>query len=331
MTMSSRQPEASDARPLEGRAPDFFIVGHHKSGTTAMYEMLRRHPQIYMPDMKEPEFFGRKHAGRRASAGSPGRPQTFGESRPQTLAEYLSLFDAAAPEQRVGEASPSYLRSATAAALIAEVRPDARIIAILREPASFLQSFHLQMVRNHVQSEWDLRKAIANEGIARDGDRVHQYTDRVRYVDQLRRYHDAFSHEQVLVLIYDDFLADNDGTLRAVLRFLDVDPDVSIPRVDANATIAPRNRRLDAWELALRSGRGPISRGAKATFRALTPDRVGRQVVRALHRNVIYGSAAAPEESLTVELRSRFKGEVVALSEYLNRDLVRLWGYDDID
>ncbi len=34
--------------------PDFFIVGHPKCGTTALYEMLRRHPQIFMPALKEP-------------------------------------------------------------------------------------------------------------------------------------------------------------------------------------------------------------------------------------------------------------------------------------
>jgi hypothetical protein len=329
--MSSR-PTAPTERDLPtGRAPDFFIVGHHKSGTTAMYEMLRRHPQIYMPEMKEPEFFGRNHTGRREiPPGSKRRRQSFGESRPQTYAEYLSLFEAAGPGQRVGEASPSYLRSPTAASLIAEVQPAARIIAILREPASFLQSFHLQMVRNHVQPEWDLRKAIAGEGVAGEGDRVHQYTDRVRYVDQLRRYHAAFPTEQVLVLIYDDFRRDNAATMRAVLHFLDVDAGMPIEPLDANPTIAPRSQRLDAWALALRSGRGPLSRGVKASFKALTPDRLQRNLVRALNQNVVHGSAPAPDERLMVELRRRFKPEVVALSEYLGRDLVALWGYDKL-
>ena len=39
------------------RIPEFFIVGHPKSGTTALYEMLRTHPQIYMPELKEPAYF----------------------------------------------------------------------------------------------------------------------------------------------------------------------------------------------------------------------------------------------------------------------------------
>src|SRR5437660_10586592 len=100
------------ARGAGVSAPDFLIVGHHKSGTTAMYEMLRRHPQIYMPALKEPRYFA-----------SDLREQFEGASSgrlPHTLEEYLALFDDAATGQVKGEASPSYLRSSVAARAIAE-------------------------------------------------------------------------------------------------------------------------------------------------------------------------------------------------------------------
>jgi hypothetical protein len=329
MTMSGEGPKAASATRPVGRVPDFFIVGHHKSGTTAMYEMLRGHAQIFMPQMKEPEFFGRDLARRQELARDSSR-QTFGGTRPSSYVEYLALFDTAKPEQKVGEASPSYLRSHTAASQIAEAQPAARIIAILREPASFLRSLHLQMVRNHVQSELDFGKAVLGEGVAGDGNRVSQYTDRVRYVEQLSRYGSVFPSEQVLVLIYDDFRADNETTVRTVLRFLDVDPDAPIADVDANPTVAPRSGTLDRWAHGVRTGRGPLARGMKASFRALTPPRMRRGAVRTLQRNVIYRSAPPPDEAVTLELRRRFKPEVVALSEYLDRDLVRLWGYDEL-
>ena len=57
-----------------GRIPDFFIVGHAKSGTTALYEMLRRHPEIYMPEAKEPWFMASDMAVRfqpRRSGAAP--------------------------------------------------------------------------------------------------------------------------------------------------------------------------------------------------------------------------------------------------------------------
>src|SRR5947209_12901918 len=186
------------ARLQRGRIPDFFIVGQHKSGTTALYEMLRRHPQIYMPDLKEPRYF----ASDLKLRPLPGYPETY--------EDYLALFEAAAPDQRAGEASPSYLRSAIAAGAIAEVQPAARIIAILREPASFVRSFHLDLVQRHVESEKDLRKAFADEEHVRHGVRERRYSDHLHYVEQLRRYHAAFPPEQVLVLIYDDFRHDNE-------------------------------------------------------------------------------------------------------------------------
>ena len=311
-----------------GRAPDFFIVGHPKCGTTALYEMLRRQPAIYMPELKEPQFFASE-----MRAGP--RPQHL----PDTLDQYLSLFAPARADQLTGEASPSYLRSHTAACAIAEVAPRARIIAILREPASLLRSVHLQFLQAGIEDEYDLRRALALEQDRREGRSLPPgglwpqallYSEHVRYLEQLRRYHAVFAPENVLVLIYDDFRADNDGAVRSVLRLLGVDEGAPIERREANPTVAPRSRHLDAWLYALRSGRGPVSRGAKAALKALAPQRTHRRLARTVQRSVVYGSPAPLDARLTSELRGRFKPEVLALSEYLDRDLVSLWGYDDV-
>jgi hypothetical protein len=326
---ASADAQAAARMPSQGRVPDFFIVGHHKCGTTALYEMLRRHPQIYMPDVKEPWFFARD-LGVRFQPENP---------LPQTLDEYRSLFTAAGPEQRVGEATPSYLMSHTAAASIADLQPDARIIAILREPASFLRSLHMQSVQNHAETETDLRKAIALEeprrqgkAIPRDAIRPQEllYSEHVRYVEQLRRYHAVFAPEQVLVLIYDDFRADNDATVRQVLRFLEVDDSSPIEVTEANPTVSVRSVRAYELVRSVYLGRGPLARVAKAGIKALTPRNLRLHALRTTRRRVLYSDPPAPDEELMLELRGRFKGEVVALSEYLGRDLVTLWGYDSI-
>lgn len=320
------------ARAPRGRVPDFFIVGHPKSGTTALYEMLRRHPQIYMPDLKEPRFFaGDLRARFLRRAPDPGQPPVY----PETLDEYLSLFAAAKPEQRVGEASPSYLMSRIAAGQIAREQPAARIIAILREPASFLRSLQLELVQNHVETEKDFRRAMAKEYLPPIGEgtpnaapATRQYSDRVCYVEQLRRFYDVFPAEQVLVLIYDDFRHDNEATVRRVLRFLDVDDTVSIQTVQANPAVHVRSLRLDRLVLSLYAERGPVARALKRTIKALTPSRWHGEGFYAVRRRLVYGAPRSPDETFMRELRSRFKPEVVALSEYLNRDLVTLWGYD---
>jgi hypothetical protein len=319
------------ARSRKRRVPDFFIVGHPKSGTTALYEMLRRHPQIYMPELKESWFFVPELRAR----PQPGRSV----KRPDTLEQYLALFDSAGPEQRVGEATPSYLRSRAAAGRIADLQPDARIIAILREPASFLRSFHLQIMESYTETEKDLRKAIALEELRREGKKIPRtcvapeallYSEHVRYVEQLRRYHAVFPPEQVLVLIYDDFRHDNEAFVRHVLQFLEVDDTAPIELTQANPTVRLRSRRIDELLRSTYQGRGTTSRAVKAAVKVLTPRQLRRDALRAAQRHLVYGDPHPPDESLMLELRRRFKGEVVALSEYLDRDLVTLWGYDSI-
>ena len=312
-----------------GRVPDFFVVGQPKSGTTALYEMLRRHPQIFMPAGKEPWFFAEELHER-----MPPRPG----GTPQTLEQYTELFAPAAPDQRAGEATVMYLWSRTAAAAIADVQPHARIIAILREPASLLRSLHLQFLESHIEVESDFRRAIALEPARREGRDVPRYTywpqallysDHVRYVEQLRRYRERFSQEQMLLLIYDEFRADNEAAVRSVLRFLGVDDTVTIEPVEANPTVQPRSHRLESLVRSVAVGAGPASRAAKASIRTVTPKRLRRRL-HASRRRVVYGSPGPVDEEFAQELRRRFKPEVVALSEYLDRDLVRLWGYHDV-
>ncbi len=315
------------ARMLE--APDFFVAGHPKSGTTALYEMLRGHQQIYMPALKEPRFFADDmHLG----------PDRAKEGLPKTFTEYRELFAPAREDQRVGEASPFYLASSTAAEEIAAVRPDARIVAILREPASFLRSLHMQFVETHVEPRNNLRKALALEGARSRGRRVppHSpfpakvllYSNYIRYVQQLRRYHAVFTPEQVLVLIYDDFRAENEATVRRVLRFLGVDDTLPLAVRDANPTVRVRAQPLEQLISAVSIGHGPFSRSAKTAVKLLAPRPLRRAALVGIRRRIVWSKPQTPDERLMSELRRRFKGEVVALSEYLDRDLVSLWGYD---
>ncbi len=318
----------ADAWEPRTRAPDFFIVGHPKCGTTALYEMLKSHPQIYMPLFKEPEFFA-------AETYVGPRPQGL----PGTLDQYLALFADARADQLIGEGSTSYLRSHSAAAGIARVAPDARIVAILREPASLLRSVHLQYVQAVIEDEYDLRKALALESDRRQGRSLPRhgfwpqalfYSEHVRYVEQLRRYHAAFRPENVLVLIYDDFRSDNEATVQRVLRFLGVDERAPVTPVQANPTVSPRSQALHELVHAVVVGRGPVSLRVKTAIKTLVPEGPRRALLRTVRRRVVYGEPPELDERLMRELRQQLAGEVTALSDYLDRDLVKLWGYDEL-
>jgi hypothetical protein len=321
---------------VSGRLPDFFVLGHQKCGTTALYFTLKQHPAIFMPEVKEPRYFATDLRSR-LPAPSPAA------KRLRTLEGYLELFDAARPDQRVGDASPQYLRSRDAPAGIAGLVPEARLIAILREPASFLRSFHQQMVSSKVESERDLGRALRLQEVRREGKSIPrnchhpqslQYTDHVHYVEQLQRFEAHFPREQMLVLIYDDFRSDNDATIRQVLRFLGLPAEAQMPveAVETKPLKAVRSRALHDLAGSLRTARlnavaaGPVAR----TLNAMIPSPLRGERVRAQWRRAVYKTPPPPDPALTAELKRRFKPEVERLSTHLGRDLVALWGYDDV-
>ncbi len=312
------------------RTPDFFIAGHPKSGTTALYEMLRRHPQIFMSEVKEPRYF----ATDLPSRYNPRRPDVPAE----TYEDYLALFAGARLDQLAGEATPVYIWSETAAENIARAVPDARIIAIFREPASYVRSLHYQLVQARIEKETDLRRAIELEptrigrrpGTEEDWPEALRYTGNVRYAEQLRRFHSFFPREQVKVIIYDDFRNHNEETVRDVLRFLGVDDGVPIEVMDANPTVRMRSVRLDEMVHAVDLGRSPVAKAVKRTVKTITPRSLRRKAFDTVQERVVFGSPEPPDEEVLLDVRRRLKPEVEAFSDYMQRDLVALWGYDQL-
>jgi hypothetical protein len=153
-------------------------------------------------------------------------------------------------------------------------------------------------------------------------------------VEQLRRFHAAFGREQVLVMIYDDLRADNEQAVGTILDFLGVDAAERLPAIETEPLRSvrfPALHRLAATVRVAHYNPATAGRGARALDR-LVPNFLRRPSVRTRWRGLVYGSGKPVEdEQLMLELRRRFRGEVEALSEYLDRDLVALWGYDRLD
>jgi Sulfotransferase family len=221
--------------------PNFLVIGAQKSGTTALYYHLRSHPQVFMSPVKEPQFFASDLAG--PSAG-PGDRASY---RFQDIDAYRGLFSGVRGEAAVGEASVSYLYSSVAARRIAETIPDARLIAVLRNPVDRAHSNYLHLVRDGREPCRDFAAALAAED-----DRRRQgwsanwhYRAKGYYGRQIARYLDVFPRERLRVYLYDDFEERPRVVLDDIARFLAVEPafdqDLSLR---LNVAGIPRRARL---------------------------------------------------------------------------------------
>lgn len=197
--------------------PDFFIVGAPKCGTTSLNAYLGAHPAIFMAK-KEQHFFGTDLA------------EVWSQPSPE---EYFGSFAGSEWATRRGEASGWYLRSHLAAKEIRAYNPQARIIAILRNPVDMLASYHSQCLWRGWESIEDFGEAIAAEDDRRGGYRIPSmnrgnpwrllYRDAVRFHEQIERYFAAFGRDQVCVLLLDDLVQRPAETYKSLLRFLSVE------------------------------------------------------------------------------------------------------------
>ena len=291
------------------KRPDFFIVGAFKAGTTALYEYLRAHPQIFMSVPKEPMYFGADLTPR---------------YRRMTEAEYLALFKDARPDQRAGEASPWYLYSTSAAQEIRDFNAEGRIIIMLRNPVDVMYSQHSQLVFNQREDLTDFGQALAAEDDRFAGRRIPAdairpealyYRRSVRFAEQVRRYLDVFGRERVHFVVFDDLVADPRAVYRSTLEFLGVDPTFEVDLSVYNPNKRPRSGRMQRLIFAP----PPALRGLVGRLRQIP------LMHRVRDRLVSANSATAARSKMDPELRRQltleFAPEVAELGEIIGRDL----------
>jgi hypothetical protein len=221
--------------------PNFVVIGSSRSGTTSLYHHLNLHPEVYVTPVLEPRFFA--FEGHSLDYQGPG--DWLLKDRVVTSAvDYLALFDGVTTETAIGEVSPAYLSSIRAPHRIYHYAPNAKIIAILRNPVErAVSSFRLEQLTGFetVPSLADALDLETNRTRA-GWSYVWRYGYRGLYYTHLRRYFDLFPRDRIKVFRYEDW-ADDAGRalLREVLDFLEVDYG-ALPRcaVRLNSTSTER-------------------------------------------------------------------------------------------
>lgn len=211
--------------------PNFFIAGAPKCGTTALSEYLQSHPNIFITRPKEPHFFA----------------EEFYIPEITTQSEYFSLFENVQPQhQAIGEASVHYLCSKSALAKIKQYNPDAKIVAMVRNPVDLVYSYHSQLLYNigeedetDFEKAWHLQEARAqgkNKPPLCKSPATLQYKNIGSLGTQIEKLFSLFPKEQVKVILFDDFKAATQSVYEDVLSFLEVSSDqkTDFPQINKN-------------------------------------------------------------------------------------------------
>ncbi len=296
--------------------PNFFMVGAPKCGTTALYRYLSPHPSIFLSKLKEPHFFA-KDLGTYPAV--------------KTLEDYSGLFARSTSEHlRVGEASVYYLRSSVAIPNIHEFNPEARIIAMLRNPVDLVYSLHSQLLYWAEESEPDFETAWRLQERRRQGQDLPprsrepslvQYEHIGRLGTQTERLLSIFPREQVKLILYDDFAASPQTIYDEVLEFLDVPHDhrSEFPRVNEN-----KRTRLPWLGQFLRKPPLVLRKTYRGLKQAVGPKRMDALRREVVEHNTVKERRSALSQAFRAELVEVFREEVALLGSILGQDL-RHW------
>ncbi len=237
--------------------PDAIIIGAPKAGTSALHAALAQHPQIYASPVKEPKYYMCADAPPPAYAG-PGDAHSQQEWLWRRR-DYEALF-AAAPANTVRlESTPFYLYLPSARRRIAEELPDAKLIAIVRDPIDRAYSNWMHLWVDGLEPDPDFVSAWHREQQRIDAGWAPfwHYRRMGHYGEQLADLFSRVERERVLVLRYFQLVSKPVETLDRVARFLGIEegrigiipPDNSRPFVEPGlrTQLLGRAVRAGAW------------------------------------------------------------------------------------
>jgi hypothetical protein len=299
---------------VEGREvklPDFLIVGTARSGTTSLHDYLNQHPEIFMPALKEPNFF------------------VYGENPPSnsprwklnliTKFDYFRLFDPADEGQVVGEASSNYLyRYESSIRNMKACLPDwknLKIVIMLREPVERAFSMYLLYRLEGIETlpfEEALKKAP--ERLRENWGGAYDYAGFGLYYGQVKAYLDEFPH--VKIYLFDDLKADTAGLVRDLFGFLGVDDSFS---PDVGRRLNPSGEPLSRRAFSLLK-RPDLVSSLFPPLR-LIPLETRVRMTKKLESLILRRGKREMREETRRYLKDLYREDVLRLQDLIDRDL----------
>ena len=315
------------------RLPNLIIPGAMKAGTTSLAATLECHPEVFVIPIKEPMFFAqRPQSAEKLNELLSPDAASYDSVTPHSTNDYLeqSAFEAAF---RPGEharyrvdASTMYLQSPDAIRLAREMVPDAKFIAVLRNPyARAYSAYQYQQSRGRAAAD-SFEEAIAHERSgARDNWAYgwrHLYSS--LYASQIERLFQAVPEEDRLVVLLEDIIGE--GGMDRIYDFLGLDTH----RIDLrfeNETVLPSGKAKEMGAKLLNDAR--IGRSIR---KFLPQSAIGplRSVVGGLRKQVYKGGNKPGKISAehSALLASDIEPDIDRLETLLGRDLSH-WRHQD--
>jgi Sulfotransferase domain len=296
------------------KRPNFFIVGAPKCGTTALSEYLRDNPAVFMSRPKEPHWFSSDF-------------DYYANREDPTLDGYLRLFERAGDRHlAVGEASVWYLYSAAALPAIVAFDPNARVIAMVRNPVEMVPSLHSQLLYTLDEDEPNLELAWRLQAERARGERIPstcrvpeflQYGAACSLGAQIERARTAVPVGNLKVITFDDFVRDTRRVYLETEQFLGVPDDarVDFPRVNAN-----KQHRYGWLGRVTQRPPQPLVAAARTIKRAAGIERLN-VIPRIKARNRRVADRAQVDPAFRRMLADHFRPDVEHLGALIDRDL----------
>jgi hypothetical protein len=223
------------------KLPNFFIIGAAKSGTTSLFDIISQHPDIYTCQIKETHFFSNDDRFKR---GVDWYQETH--------------FSGAGGFAVRSEATPAYLGwSHKVAPRIKDLYQDRplKFAAIFRDPVKRAYSHYWDEVRQGDEdpNRLSFAKAIHTEEkrLQQDWSRLeytgkwlHGYYRAGCYATRLKPFFELYPRENFFFMLQEDLYNDFDASMSRLLRFLEVDDQVTLTPVVSNESAMPRDRNI---------------------------------------------------------------------------------------